>query len=449
VSSRRCLLAKVHRIVGEMHEISLSERDLVAIDLDVDAAWIQAVREAWASGAAVLPLDRRLDKNRRRDLALQARATHYLDEAGIESLPDGAPTEPGTAVVIATSGSTGQPKLVELSKSAVSWAAEASLKRLGESGAKQWILTLPVSHIGGFMVAVRAMLFGLPLHVQYPFEPHRLKLAPRKSAISVVPTMLRRMLEAGVDLTRFGVILVGGSRLDPAIRLLAERSGGRVVETYGSTETCGGVVYEGRPLDGVKVEIEPSADSVGRIKISSPSLMTGYRRLGPGSGVPANSEATYLFGPGSGFSAGSEAGASPGTSPNYFLMPDVGRLSEDGTLEVIGRADDAITSGGETFFPAPIEEVLARHPLVADVAVTGVPDAEWGEVCIALVVPRHSEGLENERLAADLKAHAASELPPYQVPKKFVFVKEIVRTELGKARQDSLRSAVTEPDARN
>jgi O-succinylbenzoic acid--CoA ligase len=204
-------------------------------------------------------------------------------------------------------------------------------------------------------------------------------LGPGLRCTSLVPTQLLRLLDAGgaaLDALRgYTAVLVGGAALDPGLRARAEAAGVRVVATYGMTETAGGCVYDGVPLDGVRVRLDPD----GRIALGGPTLATGYL------GRPAETAAAF---------------GTDGHGEREFRTGDLGRWA-DGRLEVTGRADDVIVTGGEKVAPDAVERVLAAQPGVRAACVVGLPDAEWGAVVAAAVVS--DRGVEPERLRAAVR----------------------------------------------
>jgi O-succinylbenzoic acid--CoA ligase len=254
-------------------------------------------------------------------------------------------------LVIVTSGSTGSPKRVMLSRDAMRASALATQERLGGPG--QWVLNLPPSYVAGVQVLYRSVLAGTePLFEELGSSPSG------RAYISLVPTQLYRALEDGFDtrdLTRYDAVLIGGGPLSPEIRAEAEHVGIRIVQTYGMSETCGGCVYDGRPLDGVEVRIDD-----GEVQLRGPVLFDGYE------GDPERTAAVMMGG--------------------WFRTSDLGRLDDDGRLWVTGRVDDVIISGGVKV-PAPaVELMLEQHPDLAGAFVFGVPDEEWGQRVVALVV---------------------------------------------------------------
>jgi O-succinylbenzoic acid--CoA ligase len=284
---------------------------------------------------------------------------------------------PGVAVVIATSGSTGEPKLVALSGTALRASAEATADRLG--GPARWLLALPAEHVAGVQVIVRAMLAGAPPVVQdlrggfrsEDFTAATERLGAGRRCTSLVPTQLGRLLDAGGAalgaLRGYDAVLVGGAALEPGLHARAGSAGVRVVTTYGMSETAGGCVYDGVPLDGVRVDL----DTDGRILLGGPTLADGYL------GRPQETAAAFADG--------------------WFRTGDLGRI-RDGRLEVLGRADDVIITGGEKVAPAAVERVLAAQPGVRAACVVGLPDPEWGQIVAAAVVADPGVPLDEGRL---------------------------------------------------
>jgi o-succinylbenzoate---CoA ligase len=385
---------------------AVAEGDLVAISLPPGPAWPEIVRDLWSAGAAVLPVDARLAPAAARRLVRAARpAVHVTDEGGAprwRRTRGGAPVDAGVALVIATSGTAGKQKLVELGRSAIEAAVDASVRTLEASSADGWICCLPPAHVAGMLVLLRAVLLNAPLEVHPSFDPSRLGTRAG-SFVPVVPTMLLRLVDAGIDLARFRAILVGGAHLASDLRERAERAGARIVETYGLTESCGGVVYNGLPLPGVRVR----TDAKGRIELGGPTLMRGYR-----------------------FDAGSTAEAF--TDDGWLRTRDAGTIDRAGKLLVAGRVDDAINSGGESVWPSDVESTVARHPKVAEVLVVGRPDPEWGERVVAIVVPRDAA---DPPTLAEISAIATTELGRHQAPRELEVVDRLPRTLTGKMRR--------------
>ena len=320
--------------------------------------------------------------------------------------------------MVGTSGSTGVPKGVELSAAALRHSARASLDRVGARPGERWLCCLPVTHVAGLAVLVRSLVSGT--------EP---VLAERADAgtvaasgcahVSLVPTQLQRLLlQAGPRTDTAGRVLLGAAgRGRRAAGLLdaARDAGVPVVTTYGMTETCGGCVYDGVPLDGVRAEVRDD----GRIWISGPVLFSGY--LG-GPRAPAD---------------------------GWFRTGDLGLLDAEGRLTVRGRADDVINTGGHKVVPGEVAAALQSCPGVREAAVVGQPDPEWGERVVAVVVPADPGDPPALEL---LRRHVRERLPRYAIPSRVVMVDAVPMLPSGKhdivrLRQELLRREQTEAES--
>ncbi|GAA4362174.1 AMP-binding protein [Nocardioides caricicola] len=272
----------------------------------------------------------------------------------IERLAEWLAADDPAPWIVETSGSTGVPKRVRLSRAAVLASVHASARRLGGSG--RWLLALPSSYVAGLQVICRSLVAG---HEPVVLEDHPSFADAARDAdfVSLVPTQLHRLLDTDADALRsFHTVLLGGGPIDPGLRARADAAGVRVVATYGSAETAGGCVYDGFALDGVALKI----DAEGRIRIAGPTLFDGY------DGDPGQTAEVLVDG--------------------WFLTSDAGRLDEDGRLQVLGRIDDMVVTGGVNV-PAPaVAARLREHPAVEAVEVLGVPDPEWGNRVVAFVV---------------------------------------------------------------
>ena len=381
---------------------ALEDGDVVAVALPPGPAWLGLVREVWDAGAALLPVDHRLPVGETRALLHRARPTMLVSSEGWGRRADGVPAEADVALVVPTSGTGGEPKLVQFDRAAIDAAVAASALALDATPHDRWLCCLPLAHVGGLLVLLRGVLLGAPVIVHPGFETKAVAAVRDVAFTSVVPTMLVRLLDAGVDLSGFRAILVGGAHLPLDVRDRARASGAHLVETYGLTESCGGVVYEGLPLPGVQMRIDPE----GGIELAGPMMMLGYR-----------------------FDPESTARA---FTPDGWLRPgDAGEIDLRGRLHVIGRADDLINSGGEKVWPQEVETVLRTHPKVADVLVRGRLDPEWGQRVVAWVVaadPADPPTLE------ELRAHATYRLPRHKAPREIVLVERLPRTAVGKPR---------------
>jgi O-succinylbenzoic acid--CoA ligase len=405
----------------------LAPGELVVVDVPPGPAWVRLVHQLWNDRVAFLPLDHRWSDRERRAIVDLARPTAVLETGGsLTVFADGAPVREGIALVMATSGTGGAPRLVELSRDAVAAAVRTSrdaLAAVGHDVSAPLVCCLTPAHVGGLLVLLRGELGDLRVVVHERFDVRRLsREAPAGSTVSLVPTMLRRLVHAGSDLGRLGTLLVGGAWIEDDLRTSAEALGGRVVSTYGLTETCGGVVYDGAPLPGTRIRIgEPVGGGwpegravgaqVGRIEVHGPTLMEGYR------GEPAATGAAF-------------------DARGWLRTGDAGSIGDDGRLTVHGRLDEAIRTGGETVWPDEVERALAGHPKVSDVAVAARPHPGWGEQVVAYVVPRR---VDEPPSLDELRDHASETIARHKTPRELVLVAEVPRTPGGKVRRNELR----------
>ncbi|MEU6127639.1 o-succinylbenzoate--CoA ligase [Saccharopolyspora sp. NPDC047091] len=351
------------------------------------------------------------------------------DGAALAALGAGTPLEPGeddpadpTALVIATSGSTGTPKGVLLTAAALRASATATHRHLGGPG--RWLLAMPAHHVAGIQVLVRSLVAGTdPVAVDTAggFRAERFAAAAEhcladsgRHYTALVPTQLRRLLDdggAGLDALReFDAVLLGGAATPPALREQALAAGVRVVTTYGMSETAGGCVYDGAPLDGVRVHVDAAADGSGPVALAGPTLARGYRR---------------------------GSGASP-FRDGWFHTGDLGRLA-DGRLEVLGRADDVIITGGVNVAPLLVERVLTEHPAVREACVLGIDDPEWGQAVAAAVVPADPAAPPP---VADLRAAVRERAGAAAAPKHVAFLAELPLRGPGKPDRRALRATL-------
>jgi O-succinylbenzoic acid--CoA ligase len=344
----------------------------------VGTAFVDALQRAWEAGDAVLPLDPRLP-GPARDAVLRA------------ARPD-EPVEPGDALVVATSGTDGDPKAVVLTHEAVAASASATSARLGIDPAEdRWLACLPLAHVGGLAVVTRALLTGTPLTVHDAFDAAAVDAAASEGCTrtSLVPTALAR-----IDPAPWRTILVGGQAPPP------ERPA-NVLATYGMTESGSGIAYEGIPLDGVEVRVDDD-----ELLLRGPMLLRCYRD-----------------------------GTDPRRADGWFPTGDLGEVV-DGRIRVLGRRGDLVITGGENVWPAAVERALADAPGVREVAVTGRPDPEWGQRVVAHVVPADPASPPTlEQLRAVAKEH----LPAYAAPTVLELVAALPRTASGKVRRTDLR----------
>jgi o-succinylbenzoate---CoA ligase len=387
---------------------------LVAVDLPPGPAWLDVLWDLWIEGVSFLPLDRRLSDRERRAVLELARPASIISEGDEVLFADPAPIEPEeAAIVVATSGTAGAPKLVELSRAAASAAVGLSFEALGRTlgqvaldPSEPWVACLTPAHVGGLLVLLRRLIFASPVTVLEGFDAATLlEQAPAGAHVALVPAMLRRLVEIDANLSALGVLLLGGSAVDPELSANAARRGGHVVATYGLTETCGGIAYDGRLFESTQARV-----AGGQIELHGPTLMGGYRH------DPAATAAAF-------------------TLDGWLRTGDAGAIGDDGLLMVHGRLDDAIRTGSETVWPNEVERALRDHPKVADVAVAGRPDPEWGERVVAFVVPAH---VADPPMLEELRAYTSERIARFKAPKDLVLLSELPRAASGKLRRNAL-----------
>ncbi|HYJ70546.1 MAG TPA: AMP-binding protein [Nocardioidaceae bacterium] len=319
---------------------------------------------------------------------------------------------PDGPLVMSTSGSSGEPKRVALSRAALAASVAATETRLGGPG--QWVLDLPVDRIAGLQVLLRSIAAGTEPVVASEHPTYDAAVAAvdaDRAYTAVVPTQLHRLATSGrlSVLRRFDAVLVGGAAVRADLMRCCADEGVRVVRTYGMTETCGGCVYDGVPLDGVGVRI--AAD--GRVHVAGPVLFDGYE---------GDAEAT-----------------SRALVDGWFVTEDLGRLDDDGRLVVLGRFDDVVVSGGANVSLPAVTEALVGLGGVTDAVAVGLPDDEWGTrvvACLACHGPTPQ--------LAEVREHVATRLPRAWAPRSVVPVDAVPRLPGGKVDRLALRRLAEE-----
>lgn len=346
----------------------------------------------------------------RRALPVTLAGGRALAPLGPDGDPPAAEAGPGH-VVVTTSGSSGEPKHVALPARALRASAEASHTRLGGPG--HWLLALPVQHVAGLQVLVRAMLAGTEpevLELRGGFAPAAFAAAARRLMhratqnkgarcyTSLVPAQLVRLLDSDpAALAGFDAVLLGGAAAPPELLDRAREAGVAVVTTYGMSETCGGCVYDGYPLDGVAVRLATD----GRIELSGRVLAAGYL------GRPDD----------------------PAFSEGWFITSDLGCWDAGGRLRVLGRADDVIVTGGVNVAAAEVEAALVTLPGVSAACVVGLPDPTWGQRVVAAVVPSEPSRPPEPDVVL---AAARRRLPGSHAPKQVVLLDALPLGGVGK-----------------
>jgi O-succinylbenzoic acid--CoA ligase len=442
-------------------ENDTTDRTRVGLLASTRIGFFAALHACWRAGQTVVPLDtkltsgeleRRLDRAST-DLLVCEGATEAaaltaascpvatLDaptDDRVDALQPGPPEGPvptpatwarsDTAVIMFTSGTTGEPKGVRLTLGNLVASATGSAFRLGVSPEDRWLDCLPAYHMGGLAPAVRTALYGTRLVVQQSFDADRTADALDSygiTGVSLVPTQLKRLLDSGwTPSDTLSTVLLGGAPASQDLLDRAHETGVPVYPTYGMTETASQVTTAtprdtaqftgtvGQPLvmttvtvvDETGVPVEDG--TTGEIVVDGPTVTPGY--------LDGERTAT-AFG---------DHGLHTG---------DIGYRDRDGRLWILGRADDTIITGGENVHPAEVADVLGDHPAVSEVAVVGLPDEEWGERIGALLVT-------DDGGAVDIESFARERLAAYKLPKSIGFASELPRTPSGTVDRDAVRA---------
>lgn len=364
---------------------------LIALDMPASSQFANHVRMAWEAGDAVFPIDQRLPQTAKVSLIAQFKPSLVIDEFGnTVTLSNSEPVSNNDALIIATSGSTGTPKGVVHTHDSIRALLNMSQARLNTSSSTHWLMCLPVSHVAGFSVLARSIIFGNPISILPKFDETDVLAAVDAGAthVSLVPTTLGR-----IDPAIFELILLGGAAAPADLP-------SNVITTYGMTETFGGIAYNGQQLDGVDIRI-----SAEQIEVRTPSLFRSYRC--------------------------SEA---PTTTDGWYRTGDSGQLTQS-VLQVFGRTDDMIITGGENVWPHPVEKIISTIPGVDQVVVSGVHDEQWGQRVVAWIV---SSGANAPKLE-EVRQHVKQQLPSFCAPSELRIVQEIPTTSLGKIDIQTLR----------
>jgi O-succinylbenzoic acid--CoA ligase len=367
-------------------------------------------------GATLLPLSPRLTATERAAIVAAEEPTVDLDDAGELTQTEadlpllGENDMDDVCARVLTSGSSGLPKPVGLTYGNFLWSAVGSGFNLGVDPADRWLCCLPLSHISGLGIVMRSVIYGTTAVLHDGFDVDRAAAALERDGITVVSlvtTMLTRLLDAGADLSGPRAILVGGGPVPEEPLQEAIAKGATVVQTYGLTETCSQVTTLAPEDAGRKL------GSAGR------PLLTTHLRILDGE--------ILVQGP----------TVAPGRADaeGWLHTGDLGHIDEEGFLYVKDRIDDLIVSGGENVVPAEVEEVLLRHPEVADAAVVGREDPEWQQAVTAIVVLEAGSDVTPD----DLRRHCGESLAGFKVPKRVELAAALPRTPSGKLMRRALR----------
>lgn len=381
---------------------------------DPERVFLRAGDRSWTYGEALAEVEARLHVAPRLSIVTLSPDSIFDLIAGISSggitvvgpRPHATRTFDADLVVF-TSGTTGPPKGVRLTRLNLTAAAAASAEHLDHDAEDDWLLALPMHHVGGISIVVRQAYTGGSITMLDGFEAKAFAEAMKGSVtmVSVVPTMLARLIEHG-PFSGLRAVLVGGGPIPPGLLEAGAEAGLPVLPTYGMTETFGQVAtldpgsplaYRAHPLPGVEFDIGPK----GRIAVKGPQVSPGY------AGEPDR--------------------------PNpWFVTSDRGEIDDEGALRVLGRADTVIITGGENVNPERVEAVLRSHQGVDEAVVVGIFDAEWGEKVVC--------GYTGTATAAELRSWASERVPEYMVPRRFVALDSIPRTALGKPDRSAIEA---------
>jgi O-succinylbenzoic acid--CoA ligase len=443
---------------GALRASGVSPGDRVAILGEPSAAFAVAVHAVTRAGAALVPLNTRLTAA---ELAWQLEASEatllLADRPAVASAPvqlaldaslwSGkerveAPAPPAgfdddePFCLIFSSGTTGRPKAIVLTHGNVYWSAVGSAENLGVAPEDRWLACMPLFHVGGLSIIARSVIYGTTAVIQPQFDPSAVARAlheERISLLSVVPTMLRRLLElTALEAPALRAVLVGGGAASPALLARARERGLPVLATFGLSEAASQVTTQRlrrSPAMGssgtsmtpttLRVDIDGRRalpNEVGDLLVRGPTVMAGYSEL----------------------ATGRETDTRDALRQGWLHTGDSGFLDGAGELHVVDRRDDLIVTGGENVYPAEVEQALEAHPAVKECAVVGLPDADLGQRVAAIIVPAARAPSTNE-----LDAHVRSTLAGYKVPRHYEFRDEpLPRNVLGKLQRRALGDEV-------
>ena len=396
----RELHARARGVAAALIERGVSPGERVALVLPSEPL-VVALHGCLLAGAVAVPIDLRLREAERAQRTGGAALV-------LEDLPEGEPgtlseDEPGTAAgageaiatLMFTSGTTAGSKPVALTYDNWLWNAIGSALALGLDPAEKWLCPMPLAHVGGLSIQIRSAIYGTTVLLHERFDTERALAAladpaERVTLVSLVPTMLSRLLDAGLrEPPTLRRVLLGGGPIAPALLRRAQEAGVPVSPTYGMTEACSQIATDGVPLLGVDLRVAEDGEVLVRGRTVAPGALA---------------------------------------ADGWLHTGDLGAFDEAGRLAIAGRKADTIVTGGENVAPAEIEAVLLEHPAVADVAVLGRPDEEWGEAVVAQIVLSDGSSLN----AGDLAAHCRAQLAAFKVPKRFETVSAVPRGVTGK-----------------
>jgi O-succinylbenzoic acid--CoA ligase len=389
------LLREAGAAARTIHRMGAVPGSRVALALPPGEEFVTALHACLLAGVAVVPVDLRLSERERAERARHAELVISEPlERGSGTLASAVRDRDPTVAVMHTSGTTSVPKPVALSRGNFLASALGSAVALGLDAQERWLCPMPLTHVGGLSIPIRSAIYATGVVLHERFDAHavldELMAAERAiTLVSLVPTMLARLLDAGLERPpTLRWALLGGGPIAPALLERAAAAQVPVAPTYGMTEACSQIATFGWPLPGVELRLlEREVHVRGAIVAEGSLAADGWLHTG-----------------------------------------DLGRFDERGRLEILGRRSDTIISGGENVVPTEVEAVLLEHPAVADAAVFGRSDGEWGERVVAAVVLRPGRAVQVE----ELRAHCAQRIARFKVPKSVEFRDQLPRTASGK-----------------
>jgi O-succinylbenzoic acid--CoA ligase len=391
---------------GGLAQRGVGPGDRVALALPSDEL-VVALHGCLLIGAVAVPIDLRLTTAERAQRMAGARLLVDEPVAGPPATAvDVAPE--AIATLMHTSGTTAAPKPVALSYDNWQWNALGSALALGLDAAERWLCPMPLAHVGGLSIQLRSAIYGTTVLLHSRFDADAVLAALSDPAspvtlVSLVPTMLSRLLDAGLrEPPGLRWALLGGGPIAPSLLERARTAGVPVAASYGMTEACSQIATAGLPLFGFEVRIAGD----GEVLVRGPAVARGAL-----------------------------------ADDGWLHTGDLGSLDDGGRLSIEGRKADTIVSGGENVAPVEVEAILLEHPAVADAAVLGRSDPEWGEAVVAKVVLRDGAPPAVDQAPAQLRRHCASRLAAFKVPKAVEVVDALPRSTTGKLLRGELRDA--------
>jgi O-succinylbenzoic acid--CoA ligase len=375
-------------------------RKLVGIDIPLSAEFVRALQDIWNAGDCAFPIDQRLVQKQKAQLVDEFFVDEIVTTEGRSVLgAQGSTITENDAVLFTTSGSSGTPKGVIHTHDSLRANADIVAQYFGDTSQMHWLACLPPSHVGGFGVISRALIWNCQLTTLPQFDAQQVDSLARQGVThtSLVATAFGR-----INSELFERILLGGAKPPPNLPP-------NVTTTYGLTETMGGVVYGRTALSGVEISISEEQE----ILVRGPVLMNRYYQQQLGHPIDGD---------------------------GWLHTGDLGSMSVDNQLSVTGRRSELIISGGENIWPEAVEAALTSHPDVNDVCVVGIDDQEWGQRVVAFIVPTKTYQTHS---LAEWRDHVAETLPRFMAPRQVVLVDNIPRSALGKPQRQALKETLT------